>query len=63
MYQVITWDEQHKCTRYHAVADAIDHEDAESVVKGLYPSEKILGTTFSTSMRKNCGKTCGKLND
>jgi len=48
MFKVITWDEENQCTRYHEVADAIDFDDAESVIKGLYPDQKLLGTTFST---------------
>ena len=48
-YKVVTWDEQHKCTRYHEVVDAIDHEDAEQVVKDLHPEQKVLGTTHSSA--------------
>lgn len=43
-YTVETWDDTYKCVRYHEVVDAIDYEDAEQVVKGLYPQERILGT-------------------
>ena len=49
VYNVITWDEQHKCTRYHEVVDAIDHEDAEQVVKDLHPEQKVLGTTHTSA--------------
>ena len=49
-YKVVTWDEQHKCTRYHEVVDAIDHEDAEQVVKDLHPEQKVLGTTHSNAI-------------
>jgi len=45
-YQVITWDEQYKCTRYHQVVDAIDYEDAEQVIKHLHPEQRILGSTY-----------------
>ena len=46
-YNVITWDEEHHCTRYHEVVDAIDYEDAEDVVKGLHPTQKVLGVTHA----------------
>ena len=49
MYTVITWDEQHKCTRYHPVVDAIDCDDATQVVQGMYPNEKVLGVTSSST--------------
>jgi len=42
MYKVQTWDEQHKCVRFHEVWDAIDYDDAASVVKGLHPEQKIM---------------------
>ena len=41
-YEVQTWDEQHKCVRFHSVVDAIDYEDAEQVVRGLHPEQKII---------------------
>jgi len=41
-YEVQTWDDQHKCVRFHSVVDAIDFEDAEQVVKGLHPEQKII---------------------
>ena len=56
MFKVITWDEENHCTRYHDVADAIDFDDAESIVKGLYPGQKLLGTTFSTVSANNVEK-------
>ena len=46
-YKVVTWDSQHHCTRYHEVADAIDYDDAEQVVKGLHPEQKVLGVTYT----------------
>ena len=50
MYKVVTWDEENKCTRYHDVVDAIDHEDAEQVIKHLHPEQKVLGTTHSSAI-------------
>ena len=47
MYTVITWDEQHKCTRYHEVVDAIDYDDAQHVVEGLHPDQKVMGITHN----------------
>lgn len=43
-YTVETWDQDHHCVRYHEVVDAIDFEDAESVVRGMHPEQKILAT-------------------
>lgn len=45
VYTVVTWDEEHHCTRYHEVVDAIDHDDAEQVVNHLHPEQKVLGVT------------------
>ena len=45
MYSVQTWDDQHKCVRYHSVVDAIDYEDAAQVVKDLNPGQKVIGVT------------------
>ena len=45
MYTVITWDQQHNCTRYHSVVDAIDYDDAEQVVKDLNPGQNVIGVT------------------
>ena len=45
MYNVQTWDEEHKCVRYHSVVDAIDYEDAADVVRGLYPDQRLLAVT------------------
>ena len=56
MYSVQTWDEEYHMVRYHTVADAIDFDDAESIVKGLYPGQKLLGTTFSTVSADNVEK-------
>ena len=42
MFKVETWNEQTKCVCYHEVVDAIDYEDAEQVVTGLHPEQKIL---------------------
>jgi len=39
---VQTWDEQHKCVRFHSVVDAIDYDDAEQVVRGLHPEQKVI---------------------
>ena len=50
MYTVITWDQQHNCTRYHSLVDAIDYDDAEQVVKGLHPEQKVLGITHSNAI-------------
>ena len=47
MFTVITYDNDHNCTRYHQVVDAIDYDDAEQVVKGLYPNERLMGITYS----------------
>ena len=52
MFTVITYDNDHNCTRYHEVADAIDYDDAEQVVKGLYPNERLMGITFSPTAEK-----------
>jgi len=41
-YEVQTWDDQHKCVRFHSVYDAIDYEDAEQVVRGLHPEQKVI---------------------
>lgn len=41
-YEVQTWDDQHKCVRFHSVVDAIDWDDAEQVVKGLHPEQKVI---------------------
>jgi hypothetical protein len=41
-YEVQTWDDQHKCVRFHSVTDAIDWDDAEQVVKGLHPEQKVI---------------------
>ena len=49
-YKVVTWDEQNKCTRYHEVADAIDYDDAEQVVKDLHPEQKVLGVTYTPAI-------------
>ena len=50
MYTVVTWDEQQKCTRQHEVVDAIDCDDAQQVVQGMYPNEKVLGVTSSSAI-------------
>lgn len=42
IYSVQTWDEEHNCTRYHEVIDAIDYEDAEQVIRHLHPEQKCL---------------------
>lgn len=42
MYQVQTWDDKNKCTRYHDVTDAIDYNDAEDYIRHLYPEERVL---------------------
>jgi len=44
-YSVQTWDDQHKCVRYHTVVDAIDYEDASEVVKHLHPEQKVIAVT------------------
>ena len=49
MYSVQTWDEEYHMVRYHTVVDAIDYDDAEQVVKGLHPEQKVLGTTHSNA--------------
>ena len=41
-FEVQTWDDIHKCVRYHLVADGIDWDDAEQVVRGLHPEQKII---------------------
>jgi len=41
-FEVQTWDDQHKCVRFHSVYDAIDYEDAEQVVRGLHPEQKVI---------------------
>ena len=45
MYEVQTWDEQHKCVRYHSVVDAIDYEDAAQVIKDLHPGQNVIGVS------------------
>jgi len=52
IYQVITWDEQHNCTRYHEVVDAIDYDDAEQVIKHQFPYERLLGTNYVSTNSK-----------
>jgi len=42
MYTVQTWDEEHKCVRYHSVVDAIDYEDARDFIAGMHPEQKVL---------------------
>jgi len=41
-YAVQTWDEEFKCVRYHDVPDAIDMDDAASIVRGLHPEQSLL---------------------
>ena len=41
-YEVQTWDDQHKCVRFHSVYDAIDYEDAHDFVTGLHPEQKVI---------------------
>ena len=41
-YEVQTWDDQHKCVRFHSVVDAIDYEDAAQVVRGLHPEQNVI---------------------
>lgn len=41
-YQVQTWDEEHKCVRYHSVVDAIDYEDARDVIAHTFPEQKVI---------------------
>jgi len=41
-YEVQTWDDQHKCVRFHSVYDAIDYEDARDFVTGLHPEQKVI---------------------
>jgi len=48
-YKVITWNEENKCTHYREVVDAIDCDDAQQVVQGMYPNEKVLGVTSSSA--------------
>ena len=52
MYTVITYDNELHCTRYHEVVDAIDYDDAEQVVKGLYPNERLMGITYTKNEKK-----------
>ena len=47
VFKVQTWDEQNHCTRYHEVADAIDFDDAESVIQELHPDQKVLAVIKS----------------
>lgn len=47
VYTVITWDDEHHCTRYHTVLDAVDYDDAEQVIKGLHPEQRLMGITLS----------------
>jgi hypothetical protein len=47
VFKVQTWDEQNQCTRYHEVVDAIDFDDAESVIQGLHPEQKVLAVIKS----------------
>ena len=47
MYSVQTWDDQHKCVRYHSVVDAIDYEDARDVVAHLHPEQKVIAVVKS----------------
>ena len=48
MFTVITYDNERHCTRYHEVQDATTYDDAEQIVKGMYPSERLLGITYSS---------------
>jgi len=41
-YEVQTWDDQHKCVRYHSVYDAIDYEDAAQVIRGIHPEQNVI---------------------
>ena len=34
------------CTRYHTVLDAVDYDDAEQVIKGLHPEQRLMGITL-----------------
>lgn len=43
-YTVITWNDDLHQTQYRDVMDAIDHEDAEQVIRHMYPNETILGS-------------------
>ena len=52
MFTVITYDNDHNCTRYHEVVDAIDYDDAEQVVKGLYPNERLMGITYTKNEKQ-----------
>ena len=49
-YSVQAWDDQQKCVFYYDVVDAIDYDDAEQVVKGLHPEQKVLGITHSNAI-------------
>jgi len=50
-YEVQTWDDQHKCVRYHSVYDAIDYEDARDFVAGLHPEQKVISVIRRTNDR------------
>jgi len=41
-YEVQTWDDQHKCVRYHSVVDAIDYDDARDFIRGLHPEQNVI---------------------
>jgi len=58
-YTVITWNDDLHQTQYHDVMDAIDHEDAEQVIKDLYPNETILGSACK-SFPQYAGETVEK---
>jgi len=59
MYTVQTWDDQHKCVRYHSVVDAIDYEDAAQYVQDLNPEQNVIAVSrhkFSTDTEETVEK-------
>ncbi len=52
MFVVITYDNESHATLHHQVSYAIDFDDAEHIIKEQFPSQILLGTTFSTDSVK-----------
>lgn len=46
VYVVQTWDDTINCVRDHEVVDAIDCDDAEQVVSGMHPDQKVLSVVI-----------------
>lgn len=49
VYVVQTWDDTINCVRDHEVVDAIDCDDAEQVIRGMHPEQKVLSVVIRNS--------------